>query len=614
MMRLLRLALAIAMLGLAACTMVEQGMMSGTRMDLRDYRQKTVGILDVAVNPSYSAAQLPLTEIANSIATALEKDLSIKTQRVALDTSALAFPLTPQRMADAASNSGLQAVIGASIIAWSPPSSSHRARISLIISFVDLEDSNKKWMMSGTWKATQLQEVPASIDTGLGMQFLDLEYWLRAGLIPWFADQGGPEDPVLTYYSPSESLATKNNSTSDKFLPLIVSSIDDGGLQNLTVTNRAGRFEWQPPEQLMLKAPVYVSSQVSVPLQFGSNTVMVNAIDIAGHRTERKIMIDSTARRGLNVLGVGIDEDDSGMEADEADDAIRKLERSASALNVPKPVILKDKNATTERVFAALQETRKNLGQGDELLIVLTGRGGISSRDPYLELYRDQPSRTPAGLRGFEDDSSAQRLRLNEVLEFAADYPALIVLDLCTDSAAVDYVRMSLNGLLKTLSTPFATEHMKILADISDCEDGVGVLTKQVADHLAAIRKPSERTTERLFALTHGDNESYLAWTWEEPGLRLVSPPSEGFWAVAMSTLYRDEALDQARQLKARGASTNVVLGTNGLFNITLGNFETKDQALIEIKNAASKGWLIDDTAYVLAPERVKQIEPARVP
>lgn len=616
MMRLLLLVISMATLGLTGCATVEQGMMSGTRMDLRDYRQKQVGILDVAVNPSYAAETLPLVDIGESISTALARSTSIKAQHVALDTSALAFPLTPQRMADIAKDSGLQAVIGASVIAWSPPSSSHGARISLIISFVDLTDPNKKWMMSGTWEASRLQKVPETIDMGLGLQFIDLEYWLRAGLIPWFADQGGPDEPVLTYYSPSGSTANKNNTTSEKFLRLIVSSIDDGGLQDLTVVNRTNQFDWQPSEQLMLQEPVYVSSPVNVPLLFGSNTIVLNARNTNGRQTERKIVVDSTAPRGLNVLGVGIDEDDSGMEADEADDAIRRLGRIASVQTRPKPTILKDKDATTERVHDALQEARRNLGQGDELLIVLTGRGGVSSRDPYLELYQDFSSQTssPSRFRGFEDESSVQRLRLNEVLEFAADYSALIVLDLCADGAAVDYMRMSLNGLLKTLNTPFANTDTQILASVSDCKDGVGALTERVADRLAQIRRPNERTAANLFRLTHDESLGYLAWT--APRLHLIPVidlPPAGFWAVATSTVDRDEAIARANQLKARGASSNVVLGTNGLFNTTLGNFATKDLALTEIKNAVSKGWLTDDTAYVLAPERVKSTidEPA---
>lgn len=632
-----RLIATLVVLALCACATSPDGTISGTRMKLKEYTGKRIGLLPVVLNPSYDAKGLPSPDkIGESIAQALRERSPLHAELVKLNADALSFPLTPKRLADIGTKQclgkenehlgkeneqpckegkGFQALIGASVIAWSPPVPPHRVRVSLIISFVDLEDPQKKWILSGTWKA-QPDELPTRILNGLGGQLDELDKWLSAGLIPLFAQQAEANDPVLTFYSPSTTPGKKQERMINaKSLQLVVSSMDDEGLtalsiRNPSVSNGETSYAWEVPAELMKDAPIYVSSPITVPLAFGSNTIVMSARNSRGREIERKIAFRSLSRRGLNVFAVGVEKDAYGLEADHADDAVRDMGDAAAAANLAKPTIIKNEDATSDRVFDAIQKTRDSLGAGDELLLVAVGRGGISQRRPYLQLFgAAEPlfaeQKSPGG---FEIESSVHWLRLEDLLTFAPGYPTLVVLDLCTNGPAVEYTRRSMQAALKTLPYRPGLSKVRVIGDVTDCDKGVGELSNKVGDELVTVRSAKGRTADGLFTALTTAHRELLAWNGHDAGGQAAgqaTPVTGSFWAVTSSTTEKEVAVRQADELKARGLHGIVVLGTNGVFNVTLGSFGTYDQASLEIKNAFGKGVPVD-TAYVLAPEKVK--------
>jgi hypothetical protein len=620
MTRSMKLFAILAMLILGGCATTDSTV-SGTRMKLKDYAAKHVGILPVVVNPSFDAKALPLDEIGSSIASALKESTPLQVERVDAQVDGLPFPLTPRRLAEVVAEmeqktgkkTGLQAVIGASIIAWSPPLGSHRARLSLIISFVDLEHPEKKWIMSGTWKAHDLDGLPQTLSANLGLQLIDLDYWLRSGLIPWFSEQGAAEDPVLTFYSPSAPTGKQERSVQDKSLQLVVSSIDDDGLKALSVRNPAVKsgattFSWEAPKDVMDRSPIYVSSPVSVPLAFGSNDIVVSARNSKDQVIERKIALRSLSKRGLNVVGVGIEKDGYGFKADDADDAVREIGQAAAAAELDH-IVIENEDATRERVFAAIQDRRNSLGIGDGLLIVAAGRGGTSQRSLFLQLFDPVPSSSAEqkSLGSFESESSIHWLRLEDLLTFASGYPALIVLDLCTNTLMTQYTRRSMQIALDTMAHTAATSNVRILGDVSDCEKGVGELSDRVAEQLARSHKPADRTAQQLFANLSGEHPELVAWNGAAPPANAAATGL--FWAVAFSTTDQGEAELQAIELQKKGIPSSVVLGTNGVFNIALGSFGSYEQASGELKKAPDKGVPVT-AGYVLAPDKVKATVP----
>lgn len=592
---------------------VQRSFMAGTEMNLADYSQRKVGVLPVSVNPPYDSRQLPLEGIRSAVLKRFNEITRVNAVAVTPDNpEGLPFPLTPQRLSEIARRLGLDAAIGISIASWGPPYEGHRSRTSVTIAFADAADpEGRKWVMSGLWKAWSLDRIPAAMETGLDTQFINLKRLLTSGsLLPWTAAHGLPSDPILMFDSPGRSTPRVPGTVPDKAISLTVMGIDDRGLAELKVMNKSADFSWKPAPEVMEEKPIFLNAAVSVPLAAGPNRIKISAVNTAGHRVERKIRLRSTAPRGVMLLAFGIEQYGDHQLAKGAQVAAAQVARAGSRLPTP-PLLLTNANVTERKVIDALEATRATAGLGDEMLVLIAGRGGVARQRPYLFTHTDEENWAPP------------RLYIDDVIQSAGRTPLYIILDLCTDASFLETARRQLWGAIDRLASANADRGVQIVGELSDCEQGVGVLARTLTTWLSTGR-PS-RSEKRigigsLFARLSTERVEFSEFFEELNTSKQVmysaaaqtaqQPEERLFHAVATSTPDRAEAETMATELKAAQYASEIILGTNGIFHVTFGSSSTYDGAAKIISGARSNGDVYKN-AYVLDPAKVMRQDEA---
>lgn len=600
-------------LTLAGCASTQRQLMAGTRMKLRSYAHSNVGILPLSVNPVYASSSLDLEEIRKAVHDELVGKTPVNAHIITSEEIAslpanipVEFPLTPRRIAIIGESLKLDAIIGINILAWSPPVGVHRARISLVISFADVGDRSRKWVLSSTWKSQTVAKLPDTLRQELGTQFNALNRWLKSGLIPFTSEHGSPEEPIVTFFSPAGNTPLTERSTSDKTLDIVLTAIDDDGIASLTVENPAvPGYSWQPPQTSTPQLPVFLSAPLTIPLAPGSNPIRVVATDKDGAVTTRPIALRSTSRRGLHLLALGIGEYPDLPYARGAPEAIDKFSADRRSMFVSEPELLFDKDAKPSRVQEALHRTQSSLGLGDEMLIVLAGRGGVTRDDPYLALYGTR-SATPGSNES--EQGVPRELHLSDLAALASERPTLIVIDLCTDADYLEDGRAALGRALDAIQRSGTVSRLRVATQLSDCRKSTfGKLIESASSKLREARKAQSKT-ESLFASLR--NEPGLIAVAQAPSPFKFAPGgAPRFWAVASSSASMEEAKDVSRKLQSQGYDSEVVLGINGVFSATLGSVDSVTKAKELIRSAQQRGQ-ITDPGYVLDGEKIKQRVP----
>jgi hypothetical protein len=617
----LRTALVCLVLASSGCA-TQRGMMAGTRMNLAKYEHSKVGILPISINPNYDSQGLPLEEIRTAVKAELEDNTELHPRLMTsaeLPGGTADFPLTPSRLRVAVGSASagdlapseakpvvdLDAVIGISIAAWGPPTPGHRARINLVIAFVDLKDPTRKWVMTSVFKAHSLEEIPRVLHQDLGLQLVDLRYWLKSGLVPWTSEHGSPEDPILTFYSPTLPTPKSDVPVSSKTLDLVITGIDDAGLTEVEVSNPAAHFEWHPRWTGTASGPIYVSTPLTIPLAFGSNRITIAAQNAAGRRLERNIGLQSTARRGVVLFGVSVERYSGLANAVGAAEAARRVEKSGEDYFYDRPFTLTNEGANVERIADSMHAIRATLGFGDELLILLVGRGGVGQQNtPYLALPAD--AAVSESTTNFETKASPS-IQLSDVTGLTMGQPSLIVMDLCTDAAFLEDSRLSLGRAIDAFQqSPFA-KTIRLAAQMSDCHDGVGKIADAVSAWLRDKHpaRGGAAQLEPLYAALTTGRPDLLASPQAPPAWKLSPTGALSYWAVASSTTSQTEAIERSKQLKSLGYSSQVVLGIDGVFGVTLGQSDTPESAGVILRKARADGHASAES-YVLDPEKVK--------
>jgi len=638
---------------LTGCALPERGWIAGTTMRWRQYESVTIGVLPLSVNPQFAQDGLPTTAIERAVIDALAapEGGSFTLQRVTDPEpgSGTGFPLTPKRLLAKGKVIGSRALVGISVAAWTKESIKHGpygegdAQIDLIITFADIADSSKEWIVSGTWSARSTDKLPEEIRRGLPLLLLDLRFALAPNRVaPWFTKNGDLTGPLLTYLSPDRSLGSGTGDivTGAKTLALAMTTIDDEGIADILVENKSSKFRWRliGAKNAAEESPIFLGSQLMVPLAKGANKINITSRSTDPKRTttSREFGVTSTAERGLLVQSVAVGDYQSFSSvpgAARAANGVASASRDIAA--IVGPVLINEK-VTTSAMYQLVEANGRQLASGDDSIFYYAGRAVLVGSSVFLALS--------------DYDAASQRgslLRVEDLPRSEQYAERVLALDLCADERDVKGTLVLLAAVLNSAE--------KTIVSVVPCSQGVGSLGESIEGVLSDrskrygsafsaedfFKRLLERVRPRgapIVLARAGATEVDFVYgqpqaqgsIWDRLASLVSSAPPPNalsqsapdgmalpessyspslFYVVAYSTDDLKEALLQAQQYKAAGEVPKILLGTSGNYSVTIGQSRRADLAY-ELLRRAQAGGTVGADAFVISPDRVGKVVP----
>jgi hypothetical protein len=451
-----------------------------THMDLAQYRSAKIGVLPVAVNDTFGATGAPLDAIREAIIHDFGSAGIRVADPVAISESGLGglqvrFPLTPMRLAEIARQLGFDGMIGISVPAWSMGDGRRGAFIDFLIVFADAaKPEEKRWALSESFSGDNLDEVIEHIRLDIGYRMIVLKWLTLRGQSPFAGGDVYPVDAPFVTISSSVTNLSSGMSLADKVVPLTVTAMDDRGIKSVNVAVSSSAFEWTADALRVQgdKAPIFISSKVSVPLAFGRNVIEVVATAGATSTGTRDLIIQCTTKPQLWIVAVGVEHYSHLKDVQGADTEAILLEHSQTLGRTSVRSASLRGDVTRERVLNLSGKIRSETGSDDQVLAIFSGRlaGGSSSSNVGLQMPDAMPSVPEFGA-----------LPLSLVEDVLS--PSAWLLDMCSDRDDLAMVRDQLKRSLPS----------NAIVAVTACTEGVGSLGHAAQEWFArrgGSRKP----------------------------------------------------------------------------------------------------------------------------
>jgi hypothetical protein len=463
-----------------------------THFNTRDYKNARIILLPTVINPSYSAGDLPVSEIERVVAGQFSPYLGSKPEIFsALNTFPRIsphFPYTPKQLAKIGSDLKYDGAVGISVASYKEHATDDRSVIDLVISFADTNTpESKNWVLSGTWSAASPKALPKAIGE-IGLHFVDVKWLAFAGARPWGkAAVFSADQPLITISGGAGPLRNEMK-VSAKSIALIVGAIYDGRIAEVEISNVSANSTTllfgagNLPSNL---APTFIFSPISVPLISGKNTIVATATSANGVASKRQIVVFSTVSTKLHVASVGVSQYSELPNPLAVSAAIKRID-NATAKN-SKVDASKSLGPSVSRLDVShlTQSLARAAGSDDPSLIFVSARASVASTASATEAARAESSPESEGTRIIDSvviqmsDTSNEfpglgSVDLKDFVSFNPTGKRITLLDLCADAETYSAVRSNLRDSLAAGSA----------AVLRKCDDKSVALAALAADAL----------------------------------------------------------------------------------------------------------------------------------
>ncbi len=602
---------ALACAASAGCVVAERGEFAGTRFDAQQYEGARIGVLPVAMNPDFPTRGFPAAPLQAAVASAVAGSLKLASQPATDDAAANAnpFPYTTTRLAESARRLHYDGLIGISVSSWDagsrpPTTGDGRARVDLLVAFSDAKDPAAHWTVTGAWAPSSIGELGANVGATLPFILRDLRMALAPHpLSAWFS-RPQPPGPILTFTGPT-TLMTEGNQTSDKFVDLLVTSIDEAGIASLTVEAGESGYAWKldGQENGNHERPIFLSARLRVPLAYGKNHVVMTTHSAAESQptAQRHFNIETSAHHEVFSLVI-----QSGEPAGANRLSGTKTARSTVTGSPLDP----------DAVQRSLVNVDQMAANGDTVVVYVAGR--VRQADGLLVLE------APGGKRASRD---LRPVALEDVARAGRSGDRMLVMDLCGDPLRLADLRARLTVLLNN--------QRWTLARMRPCD----VRTSELADALSTVIAATEDAqhakeyfpafmaaiqprTVAAYPDILGDSPPGAPAAQVDPATpaagSTVSAPvpaitgqqalvDDHFYVVVYSSDEQDDARRHALRLRQNGTRAGVLRGTSGNYGVVVASADNVGSAFEQLHLARSSGHAPAD-AYILPPSRIASV------